>query len=90
MEAQNKLNAPDGLLGSLSILTMALTVPQVWNIWVRHEAQGVSIISWGAYFVSAVAWFFHGLKKKDKNIYLPCIGWVLLDAAVIVGTWIYS
>jgi hypothetical protein len=21
----------------------------------------------------------------DRNIYLPCVGWVLLDAAVIAG-----
>jgi hypothetical protein len=25
------------------------------------------------------------IQKRDKNIYLPCIGWMLLDAAVLVG-----
>jgi hypothetical protein len=30
------------------------------------------------------------LQKRDKNIYLPCIGWILLDGAVIVGAWVYG
>jgi uncharacterized protein with PQ loop repeat len=76
-------------LGSLSVLTMLLTFPQVWSIWIRHQASGVSVISWLAYLISALAWFFHGIHRKDKNIYLPCIGWILLDLAIVTGTILY-
>jgi len=78
------------LLGGMSIFTMLMTVPQVWTIWVGHEAAGVSVISWGAYLLSAILWFWYGLQKRDRNIYLPCVGWVGLDAAVIVGALIYA
>lgn len=78
------------LLGAMSIFTMLMTVPQVWTIWVGHQAAGVSIVSWSAYLVSAVLWFWYGLQKGDKNIYLPCVGWVGLDLAVIVGAMVYS
>ena len=78
------------LLGSMSIFTMLMTVPQVWTIWVNHQAAGVSLLSWGAYLLSALLWFWYGLKKGDKNIYLPCVGWVGLDAAVIAGALVYS
>ena len=77
------------VLGGMSVFTMLMTVPQVWTIWVGHQAAGVSVVSWSAYFLSAVLWFWYGLQKKDKNIYLPCVGWVGLDAAVIVGAAIY-
>ena len=77
------------LLGSLSIFTMLMTIPQVLTIWVGHRAGGVSMLSWGAYLVSAVVWLWYGFQKRDKNIYLPCIGWILLDSAVIVGASIY-
>ena len=76
-------------LGGLSIFTMLMTIPQTLAIRVSHQAAGVSTPSWGAYFVSAVVWFWYGLGKHDKNIYLPCIGWMLLDGAVIVGALIY-
>ena len=78
------------VLGGMSVFTMLMTVPQVLTIWVGHQAAGVSVISWSAYLLSAFLWFGYGLKKRDKNIYLPCIGWIGLDAAVIVGAVIYA
>ena len=78
------------LLGGMSVFTMLMTVPQVWVIWVGQQAAGVSVLSWGAYFLSAVLWFWHGLKTGDKNIYLPCVGWAGLDAAVIIGALVYG
>jgi uncharacterized protein with PQ loop repeat len=69
----------------LSIFTMLMTVPQVWTIWAQGDARGVSLLSWGAYLLSACLWFFYGLRKRDKTIYVACIGWVLLDAAVVAG-----
>src|SRR6185436_5370003 len=78
------------VLGGMSVFTMLMTVPQVWNIWVGHQAAGVSVVSWSAYLLSALLWSWYGLQKRDRNIYLPCVGWVGLDAAVIVGAMVYA
>jgi uncharacterized protein with PQ loop repeat len=77
-------------VGGMSIFTMLMTVPQVLTIWVRHQAAGVSVLSWSAYLASAILWFWFGVRKRDRNIYLPCIGWIGLDGAVIVGTILYG
>ena len=69
----------------LSVLTMLMTVPQVWAVWSSRDAAGVSPLSWGAYLFSACLWFIYGLQKHDKTIYLACIGWIVLDAAIVVG-----
>ena len=76
-------------LGGMSIFTLVMTVPQVWTIWIDRQAAGVSILSWGAYLLSAVLWFWFGLKQGDKNIFLPCIGWMVLNGAVVVGAVVY-
>ena len=78
------------VLGFMSVATMLMTIPQVVTIWLRHEAAGVSVISWSAYLVSAALWFCYGLEQRDRNIYLPCIGWLALDAAVIAGALTYA
>lgn len=78
------------VLAGMSLFTMLMTVPQVWTIWVGHQAAGVSILSWSAYLVSALLWFWFGLLKRDWNIYLPCIGWIVLDCGVIAGTLVYG
>jgi uncharacterized protein with PQ loop repeat len=78
------------VLGGMSIFTLLMTVPQVYTIWAGHQAAGVSVVSWSAYLLSALLWFWFGLQQKDKNIYLPCVGWIGLDGAVIVGALVYG
>ena len=78
------------LLGALSIFTLVMTVPQILAIWVSREAAGVSLLSWSAYWISALVWFWYGIRQRDRNIYLPCLGWLLLDGAVVVGAVLYG
>ena len=78
------------ILGGMSVFSMLMTLPQVWTIWVNHEAAGVSALSWSAYLLSAVLWFWHGVRTHDKNIYLACVGWIVLDSAVVVGVIVYG
>ncbi len=73
------------LLRSLSVITMLMTVPQVFSVWFGRDASGVSLISWASYLVAACLWFVYGLRKNDKTIYVACIGWIVLDAAIVVG-----
>ena len=77
------------VLRGLSVFTMLMTVPQVLTIWVGRDAGGVSLVSWLSYLLAAGLWFVYGLQKRDKTIYLACIGWVVLDAAVVVGIIMY-
>jgi uncharacterized protein with PQ loop repeat len=76
-------------LRALSVVTMLMTVPQVVAIWVSQDAGGVSLLSWAAYLVSACLWFVYGLQKRDKTIYLACIGWIVLDAAIVAGVIVH-
>ena len=84
------VSALEKILRGLSVFTMLMTVPQVWTIWVGGNAAGVSLLSWLAYLLSACLWFVYGLKKGDKTIYLACVGWVLLDAAVVTGVVVHG
>src|SRR5256885_6844738 len=75
----------DKLLRFMSLVTMAMTLPQVYAVWFGSSPGGVSVLSWGAYLLSACLWFIYGLRKRDKTIYLACIGWILLDVAIVMG-----
>lgn len=72
-------------LRAFSVVTMLLTIPQVTTIWLDGNASGVSLVSWGSYLASACLWFVYGVQKRDKTIYVACLGWILLDAAVVAG-----
>ena len=86
-EAQRGLQ---NVLRFLSVATMLMTVPQVLAIWIGRDASGVSLIAWSSYLLSACLWFVYGLRRKDKTIYLACVGWIVLDAAIVVGVVVHS
>ena len=73
------------ILRGLSVFTMLMTVPQVLTVWIGRDAGGVSLVSWVSYLVAACLWFVYGFQKRDKTIYLACIGWIVLDAAIVAG-----
>ena len=85
-------SGPDAVLrrimGGMSVFTMLMTIPQVLTIWISQQAAGVSIFTWSAYWFPPS--FGYGSEYRNKNIYLPCIGWIVLDTAVIVGVFIYG
>jgi uncharacterized protein with PQ loop repeat len=74
----------DKVISLMSAVTMLSTVPQVVQVWVG-SASGVSLVSWASYLVAACLWLIHGVRKHDKSIYLACIGWIILDAAIVIG-----
>lgn len=78
------------ILRSLSIITMLMTVPQVFTVWVGRNAGGVSLVSWASYLIAACLWFVYGIQKNDKTIYLACVGWIVLDAAIVLGVIIHG
>jgi uncharacterized protein with PQ loop repeat len=78
------------VLRGLSVFTMLMTVPQVFTIWVGRNAHSVSFASWAAYLLSACLWFVYGMRKRDKTIYLACIGWIILDGAIVIGVILYG
>jgi uncharacterized protein with PQ loop repeat len=74
----------DKVISLMSVVTMLSTVPQVLQVWLG-SASGVSLVSWASYLVAACLWLIHGVRKHDKSIYVACIGWIILDAAIVIG-----
>jgi uncharacterized protein with PQ loop repeat len=83
-ESAKGLSLLDKAISLLSAVTMLFTLPQVLQVWVG-SASGVSLVSWSAYLVAACLWLIHGIRKHDKSIYVACIGWIILDAAIVIG-----
>lgn len=73
----------------MSVVTMLMSIPQAVSVW-TGDARGVSALTWATYLLSAVAWFVYGFHKRDKTIYLACIGWIAIDAAIVAGVLVKS
>lgn len=85
-----RVSGLEKVMRGMSLATMLMTVPQVLAIWVGRDAHGVSLASWAAYLVSAFLWLAYGIKRRDRTIWVPCVGWIALDAAIVVGALMYG
>ena len=90
LDTSPSVSSLEKVLRSLSIITMLMTVPQVFTVWVGRNAGGVSLVSWASYLIAACLWFVYGIQKNDKTIYLACVGWIVLDAAIVLGVIIHG
>ena len=83
-------SALEKVLPVISLVTMVMTLPQIWTVWVERNVAGISLLTWGTYLAGACLWLVHGVQKRDKTIYIACIGWVLLDGAVVAGALLFG
>ena len=78
------------LLGAVTVITLVMTLPQLYNIWVEHQIAGISLWFWITYWAGSMVWLVCGIQKRDPIIYLPCAAWLLIDSAVVLGVIRYG
>ncbi len=80
----------DKLIYVVVILGPLLTISQPLKIFSQKTAEGVSLITWIVFFVSAIIWLGYGIIHKDKPIIIANILWILIEGAAIAGILIYG
>lgn len=74
----------------VGVLGPAMTIPQLFKIWVEKNAAGVSLLSWSAYLLCAVFWLIYGLMHKEKPIIVTYTLWIVLEILIVVGIILYG
>ncbi|MEK7612754.1 MAG: hypothetical protein AAB449_01240 [Patescibacteria group bacterium] len=72
------------------IVGMVMTLPQLSNIFIDHNAAGVSALSWGAYAVIDLPWMLYGFVHKETPLIITYTSWLVLNTAVCVGALLYG
>ena len=79
----------DRFLIVIAVVGPLMTLPQIWKIYVNHNATGVSALTWGLYFCLGFPWVIYGIVHKEKPIIIANILWMLVNIIVTVGVLIY-
>jgi uncharacterized protein with PQ loop repeat len=80
----------DALVYAVSLLGPLFTLDQAAKIWVEHNAQGVSALTWGFYTVSACVWLAYGIVHRQKVIIFANVLWVVINSVIALGIVLYS
>lgn len=66
-----------------------MTIPQLSQIYVSHDAHAVSAVTWGTYFVGSCFWFFYGIVHKEKPITFINAITAVIQGMIVVGIFLY-
>ena len=78
-----KLTLGAGIIGPL------MTIPQIFDIYYRHNAAGVSVLSWMAFGILDIPFLLYGFAHKDKPIIVTYILWFIANMTVAIGVLLY-
>lgn len=69
----------------IALIGPIMTIPQILNVWITKQTDGVSIYTWGSYFTINIVWFYYGLVHKDKAIMFAYFLWMIANGLVFAG-----
>lgn len=74
----------------VAIIEPLMTIPQIYEVWAKHQVAGVSLWTWSMYIGAAVIWLLYGFQLKDKPLIISSTLWVITEAAVVLGIFFNS
>jgi uncharacterized protein with PQ loop repeat len=69
----------------LAVIEPIMTLPQIYEIWVKHQIAGVSLSTWSFYLFAAIVWTVYSIQIKDLPIFLSSSLWVITEGLVVLG-----
>lgn len=77
------------LVLAMAVIEPLMTIPQIYEIWIKKQTAGVSLLTWSFYILAAIVWLLYGLKIKDKPLMVASTLWVLVEILVVGGLIIH-
>jgi uncharacterized protein with PQ loop repeat len=72
------------------VLMPIFTLPQAYTAVVLQEVEGLSLVTWSFYLVSAVVFAIFGIIHKEKLLMLTYIPLALVEIAVVAAIFSYA
>ncbi len=80
----------DSLMGIVAFVGPLSAAPQVINIFIKQETEGVSILTWVLFMVLAVITLAYGVVHKLRPIIISQTLWLCIEALIITGVAMYG
>ena len=71
------------------ILNPICTLPQLFQIWINKNTEGVSMFTWFSFFIISIIMTLYGFAHKEKPLILMYGFLVLINFFIVLGIFIY-
>ena len=74
---------------TIGVIGPFVSLPQLYDVWIRQDTTGVSLISWTAFGLLSMFWCYYGIKHQEKPLIISQGLWVVMNFAVVIGVYVY-
>ena len=85
-----KIRILENLVTIISFVFPLTAIPQIYEIWVLKNAQGVSFLTWLLFLLLTIPLLGYAIVHKDKRLKLMWALWLITYAIVLVGLILYK
>ena len=86
----SRIRALDAVVYVVGILAPLATIPQFLDIYMTHNASGVSVLSWGTYALFDIPFIAYATVHKAKPLIVCYWLWFIFNSSVAIGALIYG
>lgn len=79
----------DALAYPVGLIGLASALPQLFEVWVAKNAEGVSLLTWGAWCFTSLFWIAYARAHKAKVLVFLNSCWLVIHLLVVAGTLLY-
>lgn len=87
---EKSIHILDKIIFPIALVSPIMTVPQVLQVWEKHQTSGLSVTTWIGFTFAAVFWTLYGLTHHEKAISIPSFFVTILDLLIVIGILIQS
>ncbi|MBD3261904.1 MAG: hypothetical protein GF334_09610 [Candidatus Altiarchaeales archaeon] len=71
------------------VASPVVTLPQLFQIWITHDASGISLITWISYLLIVTIMTLYGIVHKEKPLIIMYGSLIIIDLLIIIGAILY-
>lgn len=79
----------DSVMYIVGIIGPLVSIPQLIEVYGRHNVTGISVSTWIGYTVLTALWLLYGLVHHEKPIITTQILWLIVNVAIVIGAVMY-
>ena len=80
----------DDVILALAFIMPLVMLPQLWNVWVEQNAEGLAILTWTLFFFFSFPFLLYGIVHKETHLIIMYSLWIIVDALMVIGILIYG
>ena len=74
----------------IGIASLLMAFPQVYEVWILGNVEGISLASWSAWAFFNIFWIVYGIVHKVPAISYLYVGWFLINGSIALGAFLMS